>query len=76
MASFKICKPGHISVNIAWVDVVHHNVLPRIRVHLTLVDPDRDCSKDVDNGGHDDDDGNVDADDDLLSALQPIFDTT
>ena len=46
VASFKIGKPGHIGVNIAWVDVVHHNVLPGIRVHLTLVDPDRGCSKD------------------------------
>ena len=41
--SFKICKPGHVGVNIAWVDVVHNNVLPCIRVHLPLVDPDGDC---------------------------------
>ena len=38
--AFKICKPGHIGVNIAWVDVVHNNVLSRIGVHLALVDPD------------------------------------
>ena len=102
--AFKICKPGHIGVNIAWVDVVHNDVLSRIGVHLTLVDPDRDCfnmmvvmmmmvmidnDNDDEDDGHDVEDGDDDGDDvddgddddddndnDLLSALQPIFDTT
>ena len=45
--------------------VVHHNVLPSIRVHLALVDPGRDC--DLYDGGVDGVDGVVDdgGDDDV-----------